>query len=69
MKMSKMIQLIVGVPYFYFFSATIFGLIPANIMHVTMGSEIANVDKLQMNMNFVITLIFISFIALLPIKS
>lgn len=58
---------IVGVPYFYFFTATIFGLIPANIMHVTMGSEIANVDKLQMNMNFVLTLIFLSIVALIPI--
>jgi uncharacterized membrane protein YdjX (TVP38/TMEM64 family) len=37
---------IVGVPYKYFILATIFGLMPANIMHVSMGSEIASLNKI-----------------------
>lgn len=37
---------IVGVPFKYFFCASVIGLLPANIMHVTMGSEIAKLEKI-----------------------
>ncbi len=37
---------IVGVPFKYFFFATFFGLMPANIMHVNMGSELASMKSI-----------------------
>ncbi len=37
---------IVGVPYKHFFFATVIGLMPANIMHVNMGSELASMKSL-----------------------
>lgn len=37
---------IVGVPFKYFFLASFFGLMPANVMHVTMGSEIAKLERI-----------------------
>jgi uncharacterized membrane protein YdjX (TVP38/TMEM64 family) len=37
---------VVGVPYKYFFFATFFGLMPANILHVNMGAQIATMQRI-----------------------
>lgn len=42
---------LVEVPFSNFFFATLIGLIPANIFHVTMGSEIKNLKKIGFDMN------------------
>jgi uncharacterized membrane protein YdjX (TVP38/TMEM64 family) len=37
---------IVGVPFKHFFFATMIGLMPANVMHVNMGSELASMKAI-----------------------
>lgn len=58
---------IVGVPFLHFFFATVFGLIPANIIHVSMGSELANLETIGFDMRMLGILLFISLLALMPI--
>lgn len=58
---------IVGVPYKYFISATFIGLIPANIIHVTMGSEIADLERIGFDFKMLGLLLFIGIFALIPI--
>ena len=58
---------VVGVPFTHFFFATLFGLIPANIMQVSMGSELSNLERIGFDMRILGFLIFISFFALMPI--
>lgn len=58
---------IVGVPIKHFFFATVFGLIPANIMHVTMGSEIAKLERIGFDFKILGFLLFLGFFALIPV--
>lgn len=58
---------IVGVPFKYFYFATIIGLIPANIMHVTMGSEIAELERFGFDLKIFGFLLLLGFFALIPI--
>ncbi len=58
---------VVGVPYFYFISATFFGLMPANIMHVSMGSEIATMKQIGFDLRIILFLLLLGFFALIPV--
>ena len=58
---------VVGVPYYYFFLATLFGLMPANIMHVNMGAEIATMKQIGFDFKIILFLLFLGFFALIPI--
>lgn len=42
---------IVGVPFKYYFFATLFGLMPANIIHVNMGHEISTMKQIGFDKN------------------
>ncbi|WP_289460176.1 VTT domain-containing protein, partial [Klebsiella pneumoniae] len=45
---------IVGVPFKYYFFATLFGLMPANLMHVSTGHGISSMKQIgfDKNVNF-----------------
>ena len=58
---------IVGVPFKYFFSATMIGLIPANIMHVSMGSEISKLEKIGFDFKILGFLLLLGLLALIPV--
>jgi uncharacterized membrane protein YdjX (TVP38/TMEM64 family) len=58
---------VVGVPYFYFFFATLLGLMPANILHVNMGAEISTMKQIGFDYKILLFLLFLGFFALIPI--
>lgn len=58
---------VVGVPYRHFLFATLLGLMPANIFHVNMGSEIATIKRIGFDFKIIIFLAALGFIALIPI--
>jgi uncharacterized membrane protein YdjX (TVP38/TMEM64 family) len=58
---------VVGVPYYHFILATFIGLMPANIMHVQMGAEIATMKKIGFDFRVMLFLLFLGFFALIPV--
>ncbi len=58
---------VVGVPYLAFISATIIGLMPANILHVNMGASLSTMKKIGFDANVIIFLLILSFVALIPV--
>jgi uncharacterized membrane protein YdjX (TVP38/TMEM64 family) len=47
----NLISPIVGVPFKYYLFATLFGLMPANIMHVNMGYGISSMKQIGFDKN------------------
>lgn len=58
---------IVGVPSKHFFLATLFGLMPANILHINMGAEIASMKQIGFDFKILLFLLFLGFFALIPV--
>jgi uncharacterized membrane protein YdjX (TVP38/TMEM64 family) len=58
---------VVGVPYYHFILATCIGLMPANIMHVNMGAEIATMEKIGFDFRVMLFLLLLGFFALIPV--
>lgn len=58
---------IVGIPLHYFISGTFIGLIPANIIHVSMGSEISKLEKIGFDFKFFLIMLSIGLLSLFPI--
>ena len=58
---------IVGISFLNFFFATLFGLMPANIIHVRTGIFLNDMDKIGLNLNSLFLLVLIGFVALIPI--
>eukprot|EP00744_Colponema_vietnamica_P002607 GILI01004056.1.p1 GENE.GILI01004056.1~~GILI01004056.1.p1 ORF type:complete len:270 (+),score=91.16 GILI01004056.1:66-812(+) len=57
---------LVGVPFSYFFFATLFGLMPGNIITVRMGLTLGNLDRIGPDFQTILSLFGIGLIALLP---
>jgi len=58
---------IVGIPIIYFIIGTFIGLIPANIIHVSMGSEISKIEKIGFDLKFFLIMLLIGLLSLFPI--
>eukprot|EP00826_Nyctotherus_ovalis_P036333 TRINITY_DN3211_c0_g3_i1.p1 TRINITY_DN3211_c0_g3~~TRINITY_DN3211_c0_g3_i1.p1 ORF type:complete len:313 (-),score=83.18 TRINITY_DN3211_c0_g3_i1:953-1798(-) len=57
---------IIGVPFIYFFLATLFGLMPANVLHVKAGLVVKEVESIEFNWKNFLLLFFLAFLALIP---
>lgn len=64
---------IVGVPFVYFFLATLFGaswvtlgLMPANVLHVKTGLVVKEVESIGFGWKNFLLLFFLAFLALIP---
>lgn len=57
---------IVGVPFKTFYFATLFGLMPANIIHINTGMTIANIKKVGLTYDSIVFLLLLAFLALIP---
>jgi uncharacterized membrane protein YdjX (TVP38/TMEM64 family) len=58
---------IVGVPYKHFILATFLGLMPANVMHVNMGAELAKMERIGFDFKIILFLLFLGVFALIPV--
>ena len=58
---------VVGIPYKYFILATFIGLMPANIMHVNMGSEISQLKQIGFDFKILFFLFLLGLFALIPV--
>lgn len=58
---------VVGVPLKHFLLATFFGLMPANLLHVNMGSELATIKRIGFDFNIIMFLLLLGFFALIPV--
>eukprot|EP00826_Nyctotherus_ovalis_P011999 TRINITY_DN1312_c0_g1_i12.p1 TRINITY_DN1312_c0_g1~~TRINITY_DN1312_c0_g1_i12.p1 ORF type:complete len:124 (+),score=33.46 TRINITY_DN1312_c0_g1_i12:624-995(+) len=57
---------IVGIPYSYFLFATLFGLMPANILHVKTGLMLKEINSIGFNIKNFLLLFCLAFAALIP---
>mmetsp|Transcript_45132 Transcript_45132/g.69096 ORF Transcript_45132/g.69096 Transcript_45132/m.69096 type:complete len:83 (+) Transcript_45132:213-461(+) len=57
---------IVGMYFKYFFFGTLFGLMPANIIHVNAGLTLNDLQSVGMNLTNILWLVLLGFLALIP---
>jgi len=57
---------IVGIPFKHFFFGTLFGLMPANIIHIRTGLALDNISQVGMNITGILSLAALAFLALIP---
>jgi len=57
---------VVGMPFKYFFFGTLFGLMPANIIHIRTGLTLYNINQIGMNITGILSLVVLAFLALIP---
>ncbi len=58
---------VVGVPYKTYLLATLFGLMPANILHINMGAELASMERIGFDFKILFMLLLLGFFALIPV--
>jgi len=57
---------IVGIPFRTFFFGTLFGLMPANIIHIRTGLALNDMQQIGMNLTGILSLGALAFLALIP---